>query len=141
MGDIHIYDFYRDVGIALSKLYSVFPRPYTLYVEDLCGPDVPDEFGLHSDRHMSALSALMWLADEGFIKFDSLIQNEAVDQAVLTHKGFRALAAQYKDPDPDPDLPPSIREQRTSSVFQLRHALKERSSIEIEHCVKVILSL
>ena len=47
MSDIHIDDFFRDAAIALNRLYLSFPRPIALYVEDIIGPDEPDEFGLH----------------------------------------------------------------------------------------------
>jgi len=32
MADIHIEEFYRDSGIALVQLYSVFPRRINLFV-------------------------------------------------------------------------------------------------------------
>ena len=69
MADIHVEEFYRDVAIALSQLYSAFPRRINLFVEDIAGPDEPDEFGLHSKRHMACFGALLWLAEEGFLRY------------------------------------------------------------------------
>ena len=63
MADIHIDDFYRDVATIFLRLYAVFPRKSTLYVEDICGPDQPDEFGLHHPRFQAGFSAMVWLAD------------------------------------------------------------------------------
>ena len=50
MADIHIDDFYRDVAAIFLRLYALFPRKSTLFVEDISGPDQPDEFGLHHPR-------------------------------------------------------------------------------------------
>ena len=61
MPDIHIEEFYRDAAIALLQLYSVFPRRINLFVEDIAGPDDPDEFGLHSPRHQACFGALLWI--------------------------------------------------------------------------------
>ncbi len=45
MADIHVEEFYKDVAIALVQLYMSFPRRVNLFVEDIAGPDEPDEFG------------------------------------------------------------------------------------------------
>jgi hypothetical protein len=37
MADIHIDDFYRDVAKILIRLYAMFPRKTTPYVEDISG--------------------------------------------------------------------------------------------------------
>ena len=63
MADLHIDDFYRDSAMILLRLYTTFPRKTVLYVDDICGPDAPDEFGLHSERHQSCFSAMTWLAE------------------------------------------------------------------------------
>src|SRR5690606_39886615 len=91
---LHIDDFYHDIGLTLSRLYSTFPRRCTIYVEDIAGPDTPDEFGVQSDRFLSGFSALLWLRDQGYILFDSTIRQEAIDQAVLTDKRFLILSSQ-----------------------------------------------
>ena len=94
MADLHIDDFYHDIGLTLSRLYSTFPRRCTIYVEDIAGPDTPDEFGVQSDRFLSGFSALLWLRDQGYILFESTIRQEAIDQAVLTEKSFLILSSQ-----------------------------------------------
>lgn len=68
MSDINVDDFCKDAARALLFLYRAFPRPHTLFVEDLCGPDRVDEFGMHSDRHLACFSTLLWLADEGYLR-------------------------------------------------------------------------
>src|SRR5690606_17140011 len=94
MADIHIADFHKDVARILCQLYAGFPRKLTVFVEDISGPDTPDEFGLHSTRHQACFATLLWLADEGYIRYDSTIRQEAIDQVTLTHRGFTLLSMQ-----------------------------------------------
>ncbi len=97
MSELHINDFYKDVGKILLQLYSQFPRKCIIYVEDISGPDTADEFGLHSERHERCFGAMLWLAESGYLSYHSTIQQEALDQAVLTHKGFTLLASSAID--------------------------------------------
>ncbi len=92
MADIHIADFHKDVAKIFCQLYAGFPRKLTVFVEDISGPDSPDEFGLHSTRHQACFATLLWLADEGYIRYDSTIRQEAIDQVTLTHRGFTLLS-------------------------------------------------
>jgi hypothetical protein len=89
--DVNIDDFYRDMATVLLALYQQFPRKITLYVDDICGPDETDDFGLHSPRYLSALGAMIWLGDEGYIRYDNIAREEALDQACLTQKGFSKM--------------------------------------------------
>lgn len=92
MADIHIADFYKDAARILVQLYNQFPRPGMLFVEDIAGPDTPDEFGLHSPRHEACLSTMLWLAQSGYLRYETLVRQEAIDQAALTQRGFTLLA-------------------------------------------------
>src|SRR5690606_41978004 len=89
--DLQIDEFYKDAAAGMLMLYQAFPRKVALYIEDLIGREEPDEFGLPSKRHQSCLGAMLWLAEEGYIRFDSTIQFQALDQAVLTEKAFMRL--------------------------------------------------
>ena len=91
MLDVHIDDFFKDAAVALLTGLQQFPAPMTLFVEDICGPDDMDEFGLHSRRHMAALGTLLWLRDEGFVRFGTVDRQESVDDFVLTAKAFSRL--------------------------------------------------
>lgn len=91
MTDIYIEDFNRDVAIALTRLYQYFPRPAAIYVDEIAGSDDPDEYGVISERHSRCLGALVWLGDEGFLRFRDTIGIEAIDQAVLSLRGYQAL--------------------------------------------------
>jgi hypothetical protein len=139
MGDIHIEEFYHDIGLILSRLYASFPRRTIIYVEDIAGEDTPDEYGLHSQRHMSCLGAMAWLKDQKYIDFESLIKQEAIDQAVLTEKSFLILTSQAtislgNEPDIG-DMPPYLAQQAISNINLLRNALKSRSAIQISQMV------
>ncbi|MCM1994998.1 hypothetical protein [Pseudomonas aeruginosa] len=89
--DLQIDDFHKDAAGGLLLLYQAFPRKTALYVEDLIGREAPDEFGLPSKRHQSCLGALLWLAEEGYLRFANTIHYEALDQAVLSEKAFLRL--------------------------------------------------
>ncbi|WP_444898624.1 hypothetical protein ACJJIX_14570 [Microbulbifer sp. VAAC004] len=91
LDDLHIHDFYRDAGRILLALFGQFPLPSTIYIEDIAGPDTPDEFGLHSPRHLACLGALSWLKQSGYIHFSQLVRQEAAEEVVLSHRGFLLL--------------------------------------------------
>ena len=93
MNDLHIDDFCRDTAKVFLQLFKNFPLKSTLYVEDICGPDEPDEFGLHSPRFQACFSAVIWLEEADYIRYSAPIQQEAFEQVVLTHKGFIFLSA------------------------------------------------
>lgn len=141
MADIHIDDFYHDVAIIFLRLYSVFPRKTTLYVEDISGPDEPDEYGLHHPRFQAGFSAMVWLAEQGYIAFEETIRAEALDQVSLTRRAFLLLTsiAQVVD-DEAKDIAPSVKEHSGSRIAHLRQALHSGSSIELQHCVSELLA-
>lgn len=132
MSDLHIDDFYKDVARAFTLLYSSFPRKIILYVEDICGPDSPDEFGLHCPRFQSCFSTLIWLADTGYLRYDTTIRQEALDQACLTHKGFTLLSSRNLALE-DPTLP------QPANIDRLRDTLKHGSSFALEELLQALL--
>lgn len=145
MADLHIDDFYHDVAKIFVRLYGQFPRKITLYVEDISGPDTPDEFGLHHPRFEACFSTMIWLAEQGYLQFQDTVRQEAIDQVVLSQKAFLVLTTR-SDPRidgtmPDPDLPPSVAQDYQTNIAQLRAALKEGSSILLGDCVSYLLSL
>lgn len=149
MADIHVEEFYKDAAIALVQLYGAFPRRVNLFVEDIAGPDEPDDFGLHSKRHMACFGALLWLAEEGFLRYVDTIRQDALDQAVLTQEAFirlsspapEALVQELSDPEDlaGEPLPPSLREDLSSHIHLVRTALKSRHSLRIGHAVRATL--
>ena len=137
--DLQIDDFYKDCAAGLLQLYQAFPRRIALYVEDLIGPSEPDQFGLPSKRHESCLGALLWLADEGYLRFDSSIRFEALDQAVLTEKGFLRLSRVLPDTLTAAEaLPPSVLRVRASLAQQLREALRSADSERLVRLTRLI---
>jgi hypothetical protein len=149
MTDIHIDDFYKDVAKIFLRLYNSFPRKTILYVEDICGADDTDEFGLHSERFLSGFSAMVWLGDHDYLHYEAPIKQEALDQVVLTQRGFIRLSSR-SDLDfgdllshenaADKNVPPSVIEQSKTNIYQLRKALNSGSSIMIRQCVQYLLS-
>ena len=130
--DLQIDEFYKDAAAGLLLLYQAFPRKMALYVEDLIGREEPDEFGLPSKRHQACLGALLWLAEEGYLRFDSTIAYDALDQAVLSEKGFMRLSRGVPHALPQGDaLPPSVRRVQATLAWQLREALAQHNSEKV----------
>ena len=146
MADLNIDDFYRDSAVIMLRLYSSFPRKTILYVDDICGSDTPDEFGLHSERHRAGFSAMVWLAEVGYLSFTETIREEALDQAVLTQRGFLILTSRSEielgiADESDNTLPPSVMERSMTNIMQIRRALQEGSSIFIQQVMHHLLSV
>ncbi|GMG87009.1 hypothetical protein [Biformimicrobium ophioploci] len=93
VSDLHILDFYKDAGRILLALYNQFPVPTTVYVEDISGPDAPDEYGLHSPRHLACLGAMTWLQQSGYIEYENVVRQEAIENASLNHRSFLLLTS------------------------------------------------
>ena len=144
MADLHIEDFYRDVAKIFLNLYALFPRKTILYVEDICGPDQPDEFGLHHPRFHAGFSAMVWLAEHGYIHFQEAIRQEALDQAVLSQKAFLLLSSRSDlglvQREDSKTLSPSVLEDSLANISQLRAAMADGSSILLRRCVSYLLS-
>lgn len=99
MLDVHIDDFFKDCAVILLHGFKYFPAKQVLYVEDISGPDEVDEFGLHSPRHIAAFGAIVWLQEEGYIRFSEIDRQESVDDFVLASKAFsRLLKTDTKEP-------------------------------------------
>ncbi len=144
MSDIHIDDFYKDAAKILVQLYSCFPRKTLLFVEDIAGPDDPDEFGIHSARHQACFGAMIWLAESGYITYQEPIRQEALDQACLTHKAFTLLATRATFTPADKGeltsgVPDSVKTLTQSNIHQLREALKTQASCAIGQAVRQLM--
>src|SRR5690606_36635675 len=137
--DLQIDDFYKDAASGLLMLYQALPRKVALYVEDLIGREEPDEFGLPSKRHQACLGALLWLAEEGFLRFESTITYDALDQAVLSEKGFLRLSRGVPHVLPEGEaLQPSVRRVHATLAFQLREALARQHGERIARLTRLL---
>ena len=157
MADINIENFYKHIARILSILYEAFPAKSPLYVDDVAGVDDPYEYGLHSPDYTAGFFAMLWLADEQYIRYVDTIRQDGVDQAVLTHKAFLKLtqvsdpiyqATVYQTDDShvvgttqteEAGSPPSVIEDHMLVINQLRHALRSGDSIAIAKVVRHIL--
>lgn len=136
MTDIHIDDFYRDAANILVTLYNTFPRHVTLYVEDISGPDTPDDFGLHSKRHESCLSTLLWLATSDYLNYKDAIKREGLEEVTLTHRTFLLLNSA---PTADGLNPTEPHGSDSLLINQLRQELKNGTSHTLAILVKNIM--
>ena len=143
MADLNVLDFYKDTAKILLQLHRSFPRKAEVYVEDLIGADHVDDFGLHSKRHESCFGAMLWLSDEGYLRYQSTIRQEAIDQAVLTAKAIvllgtinlelrnnNVLNSDSKDGSSN-DAPPFEAKEHFTMIEHVRAALKSQSSDQI----------
>ncbi len=156
MADINIENFYRHVGRILSILYASFPTRSPVYVDDVAGIDEPDEYGLHSPHYTAGFYAMLWLADEDYLRYSDTIRQDGIDQAALTHKAFlkltRVAEPIYLPPVVEADESnvvnlapienpsPSIVEDQKLVINQLRTALRSGDSIAITKVVQHILN-
>lgn len=131
MIDVNIDDFYHDVAVTLLSLYQRFPQKISLYIEDVCGPDEIDEFGLHSPRYLSCLAAINWLQDEGYIRYLDIIKQDTAEACTLTQKAFVKLVKPQLSLDAS-----SVERQQSTLANQLYLAVQERSSIDIRNLIE-----
>ena len=144
MFDIHIEELFKDCTQALVRLHDQFPRKVQLFVEDIAGPDQPDEYGVHSKRFASGFGALLWLADEGYITYESTIRQEALDQAILTSKGLHLLSGTAYDEylqallEPiQPSLPELAGKPKIETLrFLLKHGTSSQLALAMQHMLK-----
>ncbi|MHA7879206.1 MAG: hypothetical protein ACX931_05430 [Saccharospirillum sp.] len=128
MLDIHITEFYNDMARILVTLYRQFPRQVSVYIEDISGPDTPDDYGLHSERHLACFNTILWMAEEGLIRYGDIERQVAFNHCTLTLPAFRLLGGF----DRQLEGPPLIDE--------LRLALSEGSSDMTEGVLKRLLA-
>ena len=132
MIDVNIDDFYHDVAVTLLSLYQQFPQKVSLYIEDVCGPDEMDEFGLHSPRYLSCIAALAWLHDEGYIRYLDIIKQDTAEACTLTQKAFvKLVKPQLTDLNAS-----SVDRQQSTLAHQLFSAVQEQSSIDIRRLIE-----
>ena len=137
--DLQIDEFYKDAASGMLALYQAFPRKVALYVEDLIGREEPDEVGLPSKRHQACLGGLLWLAEEGYVRFESTIAYDALDQAVLTEKGFMRLSRGIPHALPDGESQTaSVRRVRGTLAWQLREALGQHNSEKVARLTRLL---
>lgn len=140
MADLNLLDFYKDAALAIVQLHMTFPRKVELYVEDLIGPDHVDEFGLHSKRHDACFGTLLWLAEEGYIRYQTTIRQEAVDQTVLSGKSLVLLNSVIDAPItelPDWSLSQFETRERSTLVEHIRRAVKAESSEQLAVVMRI----
>ena len=140
MADIHIDEFYHDCTKALVVLYNAFPRLITLYVDDLISDSDTDEYGIPTRRHKACFDALLWLADEGYLRYQSRVNQNALDQVTLTEKSFLRLNLPSAELTPQDDLPAAIASKRKTILWLFREAIAEGGSTRINQAFSEFLN-
>jgi len=142
MSHLHIDDFSHDVARILMQAYMSFPCPGALYVEDIIGPTEVDDVGLHSSRHMACLGAMLWLAEEGLLRYEATIFQEGIEQAVLTNKAFVLLTAlsELRFDNTDPTLPATVKHEKATLAEQFLQAIRAQDSVRTTAVVRYLLS-
>lgn len=145
--DIHIDDFYKDMARILVLLYGHFPRRIMLYVDDISGPDTPDEFGLHSPRYQACFQTMLWLASTGYLEFNQPVQQDALDQACLTHKAFLLLNSDLQDETPlradeqqPADAPDPLIGLESLAINRLKKELNSGTSFSLARLMKQLMN-
>ena len=131
MADIHIDEFYHDCTKALVVLYNAFPRQITLYVDDLIANSGTDEYGIPTRRHKACFDALLWLGEEGYLRYEDRIHQNALDQVTLTEKCFLRLNQPSAQLSSTNQLPAALANRRKTLVWQFRDAISDGSSDRI----------
>ncbi len=141
--DLHIDDFNKDTARTLVFLYNCFPMQVELYIEDISGPDVTDDYGLHTQRHLACMSTIIWLAEEGLIRYDSLVRQDSFDKAVLTKKSYVLLSNIVDNPyfkiENEETLPESVIKSRQTRVAAIKHALHNGSSEQLKQIISDLI--
>ena len=137
MSSINTDEFFLDAARILVRLHASFPQPVILQVDDICGTEETDEFGMHSARYLACFSTMLWLAEEGYLRYAETIRSEAIDQAVLSARSFVLLVTPGPaQPNEDTDeLPQSVAAQRSSLGYQLQAALRPRDSTRVNELI------
>jgi len=143
MYDIHIEEFFLDCTKILKQIYQAFPKNSNVYVEDISGPDQADEYGLHSDRFQSCFGAMLWLEHEQFIRFESTMRQEAIDQANLSSKGLRLMSSichdEYMNKLSDTIKPKIDNLKGRPNIDTLNHIIKNGTSSQLALAVQYLI--
>jgi hypothetical protein len=91
---------------------------------------------------MACFGAMLWLAEEGFIRYVDTIKQDALDQAVLSQQAMKLLSQICTDrvvlendislsPEEEALLPPQIALDKKTHIHILREVIESGSSTRI----------
>src|SRR5690606_40891324 len=104
--------------------------------------DEPDDVGMNSERHMACLGTMLWLAEEGYIRYETMVYQDGIDQAVLTGRSFTMLSSlsDVRYEDPAPEMPAAVAVEKMTLVEQIRAALRSGESRKVTAIMRYLLS-
>ena len=93
-------------------------------------------------RHMACLGAMLWLAEEGLLRYEATIFQEGIEQAVLTNKAFVLLTAisELRFDNTDPALPATVKHEKATLAEQFLQAIRAQDSVRTTAVVRYLLS-
>jgi hypothetical protein len=132
MSNIDVFN--RVVAVVFKQLYEAFPKPICISAGDIrLAAEIADEDWWEETRGLkgnTAGAAVIWLHDEGFIRYVSTTGSGTQFAAVvLTSKGFAAL-----------NRTPDALEPKPTVGERLKDLSKTATSEFVNGLVKVALS-
>ncbi|MED5432113.1 MAG: hypothetical protein VX920_07235, partial [Pseudomonadota bacterium] len=84
----------------------------------------------------------LWLAEEGYLRYQATIFEEGLEQAVLTNKAFVLLTAlsELRFDSTDPQLPATVQHERATLAEQFLRAIRSQDSVRTTAVVRYLLS-
>ncbi len=119
MSASNIDDFYYVTGELLSSLYTAFPVPHLLLVEDITGPISWDITGMPDRRSLACFETIIWLSQQGLLTYRSHEpRNVGVEGGALTQQGFVLLTSSLRwDDGADSSRIDAIRDARARLAY------------------------
>jgi hypothetical protein len=115
-------DFNRATALAMAKLYEAFPTPIRLTVREL-------EEGVTDDKAKLYFESIMFLAQNGFIRYHRSKRYEYFGLAVLTAQGLALLN----------EVPDSLKQQKSRGQI-ITEAAREGSKGAVNAAVEGMIS-
>jgi hypothetical protein len=85
---------------------------------------------------------MLWLAEEGLLRYEATIFQEGIEQAVLTNKAFVLLTAlsELRFDNTDPTLPATVKHEKATLAEQFLQAIRAQDSVRTTAVVRYLLS-
>lgn len=117
----NIRDFNLFTAIVLERLYDNFPNPIIIST---------DEIDDNADRETvrTYTNTMIFLKEEGFIRYSMIATDNVFMDAVLTAKGLSILNL----------IPEGITEKK-SIIQQIKHVIKDGSKLAIKTTIEVFI--
>lgn len=80
---------------------------------------------------------MLWLGSTHYLSYEQLVRQEAIDQAVLSHRGFLSLNAVIEPPPKlAPSLPEPLLKEERLAIHKIRQELKSGTSYSLAETMR-----